>query len=357
MIESLLLGITGDFGEAIYPVTGTTWTTVIPGPYHTHGGYWCGDRFAAADFRAASLRRHDGDLDLLNQRWGTSFAHPAEITFPCLRVDPDNDFRVDEPTAPGALAVSATSDRRRSLDFVDWYRASMNSLARRWLATTRRHFPAHAIYLCTGGDAPPHHGAHFGDQCQLAAEFDAGVRITNEGSNYPHNFAMTRWVASAGRFHGAYFGFEPAGGVDERGITARIYNATTSGARNLHFYAPNVLTRQTSVDTWIANYDRIEVGHPETEIAILYPDTPLILGELGTAEVAERVGNIRDAYDIEFLDDTMIAADALDSYRVLVVLGGTHYPAATIESVRRWSRSGRLARRARNERTPTRRRG
>ncbi|MGW0229238.1 SUMF1/EgtB/PvdO family nonheme iron enzyme [Actinopolymorpha singaporensis] len=342
VIEALLLGITGDFGEAIFPVTGTTWTTVIPGPYHTHGGYWCGDRFALTDFQAAALRWHDGDLDLLNRRWGTSFAHPTEVSFPRLRVDPDDDFRVDEPTAPGTYAVSNSCDRRRWLDFVGWYRASMNSLARRWLATTRRHFPNHPIYLCTGGDASPHHGAHFGDQCQLAAQFHAGVRVTNEASNYAHNFAMTRWVASAGRFHGAYFGFEPAGGVDEKGITARIYNAATSGTRNLHFYAPNVLARQSCVDTWVANYDRIEMGHPETEVAVLYPDTPLVLGEISPGKVAARVADLRDAFDLDFLDDTMISAGALDGYRAVVVLGGTHYHRETLGAVRRWARSGGL---------------
>ena len=50
VIEALLLGITGDFGEAIYPVTGTMWTQVAPGPYHTHPGYWCGDPRQPASF-------------------------------------------------------------------------------------------------------------------------------------------------------------------------------------------------------------------------------------------------------------------------------------------------------------------
>ena len=48
ILESINLGISGDYGEAIYSVLGN-W----PGEYHSHGGFWCGDRLAAADFRRA----------------------------------------------------------------------------------------------------------------------------------------------------------------------------------------------------------------------------------------------------------------------------------------------------------------
>jgi hypothetical protein len=47
VIESVLLGITGDYGEAIYPVEDVGhWT----GNYHQHAGFWVGDREAKASF-------------------------------------------------------------------------------------------------------------------------------------------------------------------------------------------------------------------------------------------------------------------------------------------------------------------
>src|SRR5690606_1693916 len=112
-----LLGITGDFGEAIYPVTGTTWTQVTPGPYHTHAGYWCGDPLAEADFRQAMQDRYGGDLARLNAVWGTDYVQPSEITLPNLRI-PDGleGFRADEPTPPGTYPVGTPQDRRRWLD-------------------------------------------------------------------------------------------------------------------------------------------------------------------------------------------------------------------------------------------------
>jgi hypothetical protein len=218
----------------------------------------------------------------------------------------------------------------------------MNDLARHWLATTRRHFPDHPIYLCTGGDAPPHHGAHFGDQCRVAAEHGAGIRITNEASNYGRNFFFTHWVASAGRFYGAYFGFEPAGGVDERGITARIYNATVSGARNLHFYEPNILARRETVETWIANINHIAVGEPDEPVALLYPDTSIMLGETDTRVVGRDVAQLRDALNLDFLDDGMIARGALTGYKALIALGSRHVVGTTAEAVRAWVAGGGL---------------
>jgi len=54
VIESVNVGISGDYGEAIYSVWGS-W----PGEYHSHPGYWCGDALAVADFRRSVDRRAD----------------------------------------------------------------------------------------------------------------------------------------------------------------------------------------------------------------------------------------------------------------------------------------------------------
>ncbi len=340
VIESLLLGITGDFGEAIFPVTGTTWTTIIPGYYHTHGGYWCGDRYAEADFRRHSIARFGGEIDALNASWGTSFRQASDIEFPVIRTDPREGFRVDEPTKPGEPELRTPEDRQRWLDFVAWYRGAMNDLADRWIAITRRCFPDHPIYLCTGGDAPPYHGAHFGDQCRIAAAHGAGIRITNEASNYGKNFVITHWVASAGQFYDAYFGFEPAGGVDERGVTGRIYNAAVCGAKNLHFYEPNIYERTKTIQAWLENFDKIEIGQPDEPIALLYPDTSLVLGDLKIDDLTRRLGRLRDGFNFDFLDDGMVAAGALDRYKAAFIAGGPYFERTTIETLSAWIASG-----------------
>lgn len=341
VIEALLLGITGDFGEAIYPVTGTVWTQVAPGPYHTHPGYWCGDSLAEADFREAMVRRYDGDLGQLNAAWATRFIQASEITLPDIRIpDGIEAFRADEPTPPGTYPMDNPQDRRRWLDFIGWYRGGMNRLAEMWMRTAREFFPDHPIYLCTGGDAPPQQGAHFGDQCRVAAAVNGGVRITNEASNYPHNFAITRWVTSAGRFYGAYTGIEPAGGVNEFGVTCRIYNAVASGAKNLHFYEPNIVHYRETIEAWHAGFDAIGLAEPLLNVAFFLPDTSIMLGDVPTGSIFEQVGRLRDLTDLEYVDDAMVEAGILDQMRVLVLAHASVVEQRTLDRIAKWLDAG-----------------
>src|SRR5439155_25024709 len=70
-IESILLGITGNYGEAIYPVTGNDWTADIHGPYHTHPGMWCGDPFATEAFNNWVMGKY-GTADDVAKTWKTT---------------------------------------------------------------------------------------------------------------------------------------------------------------------------------------------------------------------------------------------------------------------------------------------
>jgi len=343
VIEALLLGITGDFGEAIYPVTGTAWTQVAPGPYHTHPGYWCGDPLAEAQFREAMLARYDGDLAALNAAWGTTYPDPAAIMLPEVAIPEGIEaFRADEPTPPGTFDTATPTARRRWLDFIDWYRQSMNDLAATWMRLTREQFPDHPIYLCTGGDAPPQQGAHFGQQSEVAARYGGGVRITNENSNYPRNFAFTRWVTSAGRFHGAYTGIEPAGGVNDLGVTCRIFNAAVCGARNLHFYAPNIMHHRETIEAWQANFDDVATLDATVDTAFYYPDTSVMLGAVTTGAVADQVAILRDLTDLDYVDDQMVGAGALDRYKVLVLARCPVIEAETARRIDAWVQGGGL---------------
>ena len=287
------------------------------------------------------LDRYGGDLNRINAAWGTEYVDPAEIALPEVEIPHGIEaFRADEPTAPGTFDTSTPQRRRRWLDFIAWYRGAMNDLASIWMTTTRRLFPDHPIYLCTGGDAPPQQGAHFGDQCRIAASVGGGVRITNEDSRYAHNFAITRWVTSAGRFHGAYTGIEPAGGVNEFGVTCRIFNAVASGAKNLHFYAPNIVHHRATIDAWNANFGEIRLESPVLDVAFLHPDTSIMLGLVPTNQVFRQVSFLRDLTDLDYVDDDMVGAGALDRYRVLLMAHATVVEQATLDRIDAWLANG-----------------
>lgn len=329
VIESVLLGIQGDFGEAIYSVWGGGWTFDIPGEYHNHAGYWCGDKYALAAFRKTMVAKY-GAVDALNKAWGTSFGSLDSVDFP---------GRKDELKAFESKVPSGDPNvRRRWLDFIDWYRDEMTSWSDWWMATTRKHFPKTPIYLCTGGDAEPHHGSNFAEQCRVAAKHQAGVRITNEASNYAENFAVTRWVASAGKHYGAYYGFEPAGAEDEAGIVARIYNATASGANQLHDYNPNVVSSQTRMDAQRSHIKWLfHVADPVVPVALWYPNVHLTLKWGGFFPDAR---TLRDYIDYDYLDETMLRTGALEKHKILVISHGSVMEKADAEQITAWMKTG-----------------
>ena len=329
VIESVLLGIQGDFGEAIYSVSGGGWTFNVPGEYHNHAGYWCDDPYALADFRKFVQKRYK-TVSAVNKAWGTEFKAFKDVDFP---------GRKDELTAFQQKVDSGDPGaRRRWIDFIDWYRAAMTEWSDWWMATTRKHFPDTPIYLCTGGDAEPHHGSNFAEQCRVAAKHGAGVRITNEASNYAANFAITRWVASAGKHYGAYYGFEPAGAEDEKGIVARIYNATASGANQLLDYAPNVTQSQERMDVQREHLKYLfHVKEPIVPVALWYPNVSLTLKWGG---YIEKAAQLRDYVDFDYVDETMLRTGALNRHKILVIIHGPMMETSDARLIAKWLQKG-----------------
>ena len=330
MYKRQLLGIQGDYGEAIYSVSGGGWTFNIPGEYHNHPGYWCDDPYALADFRQFLKKRY-GTLDGLNKTWGAEYKSFDEVDFPGRK-----EALAEFESASGGPPKTPEM-RRRWLDFIDWYRAAMTDWSDWWIKTTKKHFPKTPIYLCTGGDAEPHHGSNFAEQCRVAAKHKAGVRITNEASDYAQNFMITRWVAAAGKHYGAYYGFEPAGAEDEKGIVARIYNATASGANQLHDYNPNVVSSESRKDAQKAHIKYLFHAKPIVPVALWYPNVYLTLH---WSEFLHPAAKIRDYTDFDYVDETMLRTGALDDYKVLVIIAGPIMETEDARLIAKWIKKG-----------------
>ena len=69
VIETVLLGVSGNFGEAIYPVNGNAIVEAVNGIDHSHSGFWAGDKYALADF-TRFLRAKYADDAALSPRVG-----------------------------------------------------------------------------------------------------------------------------------------------------------------------------------------------------------------------------------------------------------------------------------------------
>ncbi len=329
VIESVLLGIQGDFGEAIYSVTGGGWTFNVPGEYHNHMGFWCGDDYARADFRKYAEKKYK-TIGALNKAWRASYGSFEEADYPFNGEAEIKAYR------EGLFEKPET--RRHYLDFVEWYRGSMTDLSEWWIANTREVFGKKTdIYLCTGGDSAAELGGHFADQCRVAARHGAGVRITNEASDYRDNLVVTRWVASSAKFYGALFGFEPAGSEDFYGIPARIYNATASGANQLHDYNTNVTGSEKTVEQQKKHFKYLFHTKPVVPIALWYPDAQMVMK---WGDFLRKAGELRDYFDFDFVDDTMILRGALARNKILVVTYGYIMETAVAEKLAEWAKQG-----------------
>lgn len=318
-IESVLLGVTGTYGETLYPAGPETgWTYEIPGEFHNHRGWWAGDCYAAADFRKYLQRRY-ADIAALNRAWGTEHASFEAVT----------------PFVP----AKAPSQRARA-DMVDWYVQSMTDWSVFWVATARKYLPKTEIYLCVGGAGDPELGADFSALAKAVAPFKTGIRITNEASNYAKNFVITREVATACRAFETYFGNEPASSVNAQGNVARIYNATASGALQLFCYRDNVLQTAEAIEAFRQYVPALAKRSPHVHAGVYLPKTSWALDNDCLRRGLDAAERLRDRVDIEFVDRVTLGAPTLRAMRVLVLPDAPYAEPAEIAALEKWVAAG-----------------
>lgn len=313
LIETIKLGVCGDFGEALYMGGGNHWT-YLGQPYHTHHGYWCGDPYARADFRAYLQRRY-GMVEALNQAWHTDRA----------------SFEQVEPFLP-----EAAPNRRARLDLQRWYCGAMTDYTEFWLQTLRQLFPSTRLTIAAGGDGWSTGGGDFTAQAALAARYQAGVRITNEASHYLTNFSITRQAASACRYYGAHLGTECAGGVDSAAIAARAYNCVASGADEFFTYDPEPTGERAAL--YAAVRPLLTKHEPVVDVGVFLSRTSWDLGQLG--QFIPDAQTLRHIADLAYVDEQLIADGALRHLRVLFWTAGPIIEAQTAAALMQWVQAG-----------------
>lgn len=326
-VPALYLGVHGDYGEAGMFIGART---AVPGQkedwqrrfgnLHNHVGWWCGDPLARAAFRSAMAARYGG-LEGLNQAWRTRYASVDAIAF---------------PTAP------ATSSRRHWLDFVQWYRDSVNAMTDMVCRVARRNFPTALLILPVGfGDEDPRNGADNSMLAKIAARHRVELRSTHGGYRpYPENVAsMLGRLASACRFYGVPFWTEPPSTITPEGQVARIFESATLGARGHYDWAANVTTGR---DAYYRYGKHLKASRRIVDVAMFFPTTAHLLrpGD-GFPRTFERgCATIRDLMDFDIVDERMVLDGALDRYRVLVWWEGSIVEASVLDSIRAWVQRG-----------------
>lgn len=317
-LQSVMLGISGSYGENLYPGGEPgDWTTNTTGDYHSHFGWWAGDVYARSDFRRYLSARY-GTVEALNAAWASTFQSFEEV----------------HPVPPDRC-----QSRRARLDFMEWYVGSMTAYLEFWLQTARRYMPTARLLISTGGDGWPALGSDFPMVAKLAAEYRAGVRITNEGEDYLDNVARTRWISSACRFYGAWLGTEPASlQIQSPSIAYRVFNATTSGASELFCY-PSGFWHRDAYAKLMESLPYLRTAKPVISLAYWVPKTHLMAQD-DPADYVALMSALRKVTDFDAVDGTMIDDGALRKYRVLLMGNGRVEKAEVLRAIVQWVRDG-----------------
>jgi len=363
ILESICLGISGNWGESIYPVGGGFYKD-----FHSHKGWWCGDKYAVQDFKKYIAKKYNS-LDELNVVWKTNFSSFELIDFPNLRYSYPVSREIYK-FIPSFLKPSAKfiynllkSDSKKEtkdiiveqqwLDFVEWYISSMTNWAEFWLKTARKYFPDSEIYLVTGGDGNPMMGADFAAQTKIAAKYNAGIRVTNQTDDYSYSFALTRLVASASKFYKSYFTTEEVWISKPESVMMRIFDVISSGSKG--FYCKNIIgagkdycTKKDfpagestkGAEILSKNLHYFKISKPIIKTAVFFPNTSIAFDPSILDSLYKQCAKLRDVLDFDILDENMIKDGALENYKFLIVIQGKLLSQELLKRIKEWVESG-----------------
>ncbi len=376
ILESVCLGISGNWGEALYPISGGFYKG-----FHSHQGFWCGDIYARQSFIDFAFQKYNS-LEEINNTWGTDFSSSEEIIFPpikklkteklvnfifiLLKISPKfiknflkfflktgtkNSFIFQEKNAQ-PLKIQRPEDRQYWFDFVNWYLDSMTDWAEFWLRTARKYFSDSKIYLVAGGTGNPASGADFSQQVKVAAKYGAGIRITNQTNDYAQSFILTRLVASATRFYHSYFTTEEAAVLqNSRGAVMRIFDALSSGAKGI--YCKNFIS--TGGDPCLK--EKLSVGKltgagkemaknlhhfgdekPAIKAAVFFPNSSIAFNSEIVTTLYNKCALLRDIFDFDLIDEKMMIDGALNKYQFFIILEGSIGAREIFMKIQEWKK-------------------
>ncbi len=323
-IAFLRLAMPTEYGELGMPVGMTNW--LVPQP-HVHPGYWCGDDYARADFRA-TMRGRVGDLAALNARWGATFGSWEEVGPPDV---------VDNRAARAAAESGSPAAIHRWLDFVDWYMDSNIGFAAKAVEVARRNLPPMEIILSLGYGQEP--VANANDESRFVKRFaEMGVSAQTPGDI---GYFATRRVSTACRAYGVPYFTEPPGSVDRRREVSRVFMDASNGTQTWFDYPQNL----DGARDLLARYKQHLTGRPPVcDVAYLLPSSWWWLRpEWGwppaTCQLAE---GLRDRLDYEVVDELLVRDGALErlGIRLLVLAEGDLLRRDTLEALEGWVRGG-----------------
>jgi len=228
--------------------------------------FWCGDKFARADFLDRMLAKY-GSLGRLNAAWNTHWSAPSEITYP------------DE--------ANRATQERRWVDFLTWYRDSETRAMVKQLRIIRKHFPTQLISIPMGfGSDVAIDGCDRTGAIKAAADFKpVCIRSTHSGFNrnkVPQAYWFYKRMAPTCHRLGVGFGTEPPGGdFTYSEMRRELFDAASAGPSFIMHYYQNFHLAPVAgqIPHIIDDYKRVlrPFENSLDSIGILYPTSQMML--------------------------------------------------------------------------------
>ncbi len=323
-IDEVRLTTTGNYGEH-YPCGVSPHLAPLK---HDHVGFWCGDKFARADFRRFALQRY-GSLARLNRAWRTHCAQASDIAIPF-------------PQDP--------SRKRQWVDFFDWYFQSVIDFAEKQIVSARKYFPHTPLRISPGGFlTQPLYGCYVPAYIKMVSRHP-GVTVEYGASG--GDLIEDKWKHAALKFYGVPYVPEPGGGLPPNDEVNRIFSEASSGVVTGYFdYPPNLISNWRQL---LAYLKYLRPDHrPVVDVAVLCPTTAVKLPgyhrgtEVGGPSAADYLAPtiagcaaLRDVSDFDFLDELLVRDGVLKNYRLLVLFQGNTLEQSTLAKIEQWVKAG-----------------
>lgn len=378
IIESVLLGVSGVWGEALYPSSDG-----IRRRGHRHSGWWCADDYARKDF-ADACRGKYASPDDMNAAWGTDFKDFASAEFPVKQIfyPADLAWKVVRkvlsaaPLSAGILKpifedafnrrlfrgrVTDPHFAERMLFFARWYTGAMTAYAGKWLDIARKHFPGKDIFLVAGGHGDTITGADFSAQAAAAASREAGIRITSMTGDYAESHARKALVTTAAAFYGAPVQTEETIETSADEVAMRIFDGGASGASGIYFKTLMGTDYGEVVSCTGKRDNCLPVGKPSPAgtmfkklaganlgstfaakaiAAVLIAKDSVALYPSALSENLEAARKLRSRFDFDIIDELLLSAGIAAKYSHIISYFNPSIGAAGLSALRTWVDGG-----------------
>lgn len=294
-----------EYGELGYPNGYTKW---LREDKNAKVAWWCGDRYARADFRLEQLKQW-GTPEEINKWWGTSFLDSEAIDYPPIELLKSNpDPRKLEPR-----------QRRRILDFVYWYQDASARRMKDFLRIAQEAFPGRPCEIKLGhGDERAIMGHSYSSACRILRKTPRlAIRSTHASVSYFH----VKRVATPVRYYG-FEGFltEPPGTMKPKRMAERIFTDACCGVTAYFDYPKNP---KSAGQAFTSNIGLLDGKAAQVDVALVFPEADhyLRIDQSYPAGLLACANPIRDVADFDVIDERLIADGILERYQVLVIVG------------------------------------